>query len=118
MRFARSSVHGTKLARGGFGHGVTVGLGARVVLAGTSLVDNPGIGLAVAGGRALVEGATLARNNVAIHAQSGSFLVEADDTDAESLGDGEVRVASTTRFTSNATRVGSGIVPLPSPVLP
>ena len=117
VRFARSSVHGTRMARTGFGHGVTVGVGARVVLSGTSLVDNPGIGLAVDGGRGLVDGVVIARNGVGIHAQNGSFLVEADDADADSLGDGEVRVASTTRFSSNATRVGSGIVPLPSPVL-
>ena len=117
VRLARSSVHGTRMARSGFGHGVTVGVGARVVLSGTSLVDNPGIGLAVDGGRALVDGVTIARNGVGVHAQNGSFLVEADDVDADTLGDGEVRVATTTRFSSNATRVGSGIVPLPSPVL-
>jgi hypothetical protein len=118
LRFVRSSVHGTKQARTGFGHGVTVGQGASVVLSGSSLVDNPGIGLAVDGGKALVDGATIARNNVGVHAQNGSFLVQADDVDPASLGDGEVRVASTTRFSSNATRVGSGLVPLPSPVLP
>jgi len=117
VRFVRSSIHGTKVARDGFGHGVTVGQGARVVLSGSSFVDNPGIGLAVDGGKVLVDGVTIARNNVGVHAQNGSFLVQADDADAESLGDGEVRVASTTRFSSNATRVGSGVVPLPSPVL-
>ena len=117
VRFARSSIRRTKKARSGFGHGVTLGSGARVVLSGTSLVDNPGIGLAVDGGRALVDGVTIARNGVGIHAQNGSFLVEGDDADAESLGDGEVRVASTTRFSSNETRIGSGLVLLPSPVL-
>lgn len=117
VRFVRSSVHGTKMARSGFGHGVTLGVGARLVLSGTSLVDNPGIGLAVDGGKALVDAVTIARNGVGVHAQNGSFLVERDDADADTLGDGEVRVATTTRFSSNAARVGSGIVPLPSPVL-
>lgn len=118
VRLARSAVHGTRKARDGFGHGVTVRLDARVVLTGTSIVDNPGIGIAADGGRALVEGTTVARNAVGIHAQAGSFLVELDDPDATSLADGEVRVAPSTHFASNATRVGSGNVPLPSPLLP
>jgi hypothetical protein len=118
VRLAHSSVHGTRKARTGYGHGVTVRLDARIVLTGTSIVDNPNIGIAADGGRALVDGATVARNAVGIHAQAGSFLVEGADTDAESLGDGEVRVAPTTHFASNTTRVGSGVVPLPSPILP
>lgn len=118
VRLVRSSVRGTRKARDGFGHGVTVRLDARVVLTGTSIVDHPGIGIAADGGRALLDGATVARNAVGIHAQSGSFLVETDDADAESLTDGEVRVATTTRFASNATRIGSGVVALPAPVLP
>jgi hypothetical protein len=117
LRFTRSSVHGTKLSRIGFGHGLTVGQDARVVLTGSSVVDNPGIGLAVDGGSVLVDGATLARNNVGVHAQNGAFLVQAEDTDADTLAAGEVRFTSTTRFSSNVTRIGSGIVPLPSPVL-
>ena len=116
VRFAASSIHGTKMARSGSGTASPSGKARAPSSTGTSLVDNPGIGLAVDGGRALVDGVTIARNAVGVHAQNGSFLVEADDADAESLGDGEVRVASTTRFSSNATRVGSGIVPLPSPV--
>jgi hypothetical protein len=116
VRLARSSVHSTRLARDGFGHGVTVQNGASVVLTTTSIVDNPGIGLAADAGRALVDAATIARNGVGIHVQNGSFLVEADDTSADNLGEGEVRIASTTRFSSNMTRIGSGIVPLPSPL--
>lgn len=118
VRLARSSIHGTRPARSGFGHGITVRGEARVVLTGTSIADNPGIGIAADGGRALLDGATIARNAVGIHAQGGSFLVEASDPDADSLGDGEVRVAASTRFASNATRIGSGTVPLPAPILP
>jgi hypothetical protein len=118
LRLARSSIHGTRPARMGFGHGITVRNEARVVLTGTSIVDNPGIGLAADGGRALLDGAAVARNAVGIHAQGGSFLVEADDPDADGLGAGEVRVTASTRFASNATRIGSGVVPLPAPILP
>ncbi len=118
IRLARSVVRRTKKGRDGYGHGVTVRLGARVVLEATSVIDNPGIGVAADGGRALLGGTSIARNGVGIHAQGGSFLVERDDADVDSLGDGEVRVAPSTRFTSNATRVGSGEVPLPSAVLP
>lgn len=118
IRLSRSVVRGTRKGRDGYGHGVTVRVGARVVLEATSVVDNPGIGVAVDGARALLGGTSIARNGVGIHAQGGSFLVEGDDADVDSLGDGEVRVAPSTRFTSNATRVGSGEVPLPSPVLP
>lgn len=102
----------------GFGHGITVRNEARVVLTGTSIVDNPGIGIAVDGGRALLGAGAIARNAVGIHVQGGSFLVEADDPDASSLGAGEVRIAASTRFASNATRIGSGVVPLPAPILP
>lgn len=118
VRLLRSLVRGTRQTPEGFGHGVAVAIGARVVLEGTSVIDNPGIGVVADGGRALVDGTTVARNAVGIHAQSGSFLVELDDTDAESLAEGEVRVIPSTRFASNATRVGSGVVPLPSPILP
>ncbi|MBX3187836.1 MAG: right-handed parallel beta-helix repeat-containing protein [Labilithrix sp.] len=118
VRLSRSSIHGTRPAREGFAHGVTVRLDARVTLEATSIVDNPGIGVAADGGRALVHGGAVARNAVGIHAQGGSFLIETDDADAESLGDGEVRVAPSTRFVSNGTRVGSGEVPLPAPALP
>ena len=118
VRLARSSVRHTRQTPEGYGHGVTVRLEARVVLTGTSVVDNPGIGIAADGGRALIEGATVARNAVGIHAQSGSFLVELDDPDAESLAEGEVRVAKSTVFTGNATRIGTGFVPVPGPVLP
>lgn len=117
VRLARSAVHGTRMTRDGYGHGVTVRLDARVVLTDTSLVDNPGIGVAADGGRALVAGGAIARNAVGIHAQSGSFLVELDDADADSLADGEVRVAPSTHFAANATRVGSGVIALPSPIL-
>lgn len=118
VRLARSSIHGTRPARMGFGHGITVRNEARVVLTGTSIVDNPGIGIAVDGGRALLGAGAIARNAVGIHVQGGSFLVEADDPDASSLGAGEVRIAASTRFASNATRIGSGVVPLPAPILP
>jgi hypothetical protein len=118
VRLARSSIHGTRPARDGFGHGVTVRLDARVALEGTSVVDNPGIGVAADGGRALVHGGAIARNGVGIHAQGGSFLVEIDDASIDTLEDGEVRVARSTRFASNGTRVGSGEVALPAPLLP
>jgi hypothetical protein len=117
VRLARSSVRDTRFARDGYGHGVTVRLDARVVLVSTAITGNPGIGVAVDGARALLDGAVLARNGVGIHAQGGSFLVARDDVDDGTLGDFEVRVTSGTQFVENQTRVGSGITPLPDPLL-
>jgi hypothetical protein len=110
-------VRDTRFSRDGYGHGVTVRLDARVVLVSTAITGNPGIGVAVDGARALLDGAVLARNGVGIHAQGGSFLVARDDVDDGTLGDFEVRVTSGTQFVENQTRVGSGITPLPDPLL-
>jgi hypothetical protein len=116
IRLAQSSIHGTKAASQGFGHGVIVAAGAQVILEGTSVFDNAAIGVAAAGGRARLINSVIAKNPIGVHVQDGSFLVESEDV-TDPL-DNEVRVSRDTRFIGNQSKVGSGEIPLPSNILP
>lgn len=115
IRLAHSAIHGTRLVRAGFGHGVVVLEGASVRVEHTSIFDNAGIGIAASGGRGLVVSSDIAHNPVGVHVQGGSYLVESSgDADPES---NEVRVSPDSRFLGNGSRVGSGDVPMPGSIL-
>ena len=116
VRFAHGSIHGTRASRGQFGHGVVVAGGASVSLEATSVFENAAIGVAASGGRARLLSCVIADNPVALHVQGGSFITESPAED--DLGDDEVRVAPDNRFVNNATKLGSGEIPLPENVLP
>jgi hypothetical protein len=116
VRLTRSTIHGTRAAKQGYGHGVVVAAGASALLESTSIFDNAAIGVAASGGRARLVSSVVANNPVALQVQDGSFVVEsADDAD---LADNEVRVSPDSRFVGNATKVGAGVIPLPSNILP
>lgn len=107
-----STVHGTrKSADGAFGHGVTLFTGATVELTDIVVYDSDSVGLISDGGSAIVRGGTFARSQVALHAQNGASITQSDATGE--LATGEVRVSSSTRFVDNASRLGSGIIPVP-----
>jgi hypothetical protein len=57
----------------------------------------------------------LSGNNVGVHVQDGATLVESDTASDDPLA---VAVSKDTQFVANATRVGSGTVPLPQVLAP
>lgn len=116
IRFANGSIHGTRTAPEGFGHGVLVATGGEAVIERTSVFDNAAIGVAASGGRAKLVSAIVAKNPVAIHVQQGSFIVES--TDEADLSDNEVRVSPDSRFLDNGSKLGSGEIPVPTNVIP
>jgi hypothetical protein len=97
---------------GSFGDGVLCVMGAQVTLTSSYVRENPGIGLAFSASEGSVTGSWVADNTIGIQAQDGSAL-SVDDSGGP-VGMGEVRVSSDTLFTSNASRIGSGEVPLPT----
>lgn len=112
ISLVKSTVHGTsKDAVGAFGHGLAVFEGASMFLDDVAVYDNPAVGLVSDGGQAFVNGGLFARNGIAIHAQNGASITQADA--AEDLGGGELRVSGSTRFVDNGTRVGNGVIALP-----
>jgi hypothetical protein len=98
-----------------FGHGVVGNKGAHVTIAGSVIQRSAGIGVAFASSTGLVTGSFVRDNAIGIHVQDGSVLNEVEAA-PEAAGDLEVVVTKDTRFTGNATKVGSGEIPLPSPI--
>jgi hypothetical protein len=106
-----SAVHGTRIGSTGYGYGAAAGFDTSMLIEGSYFFDNAAVALALVGGSARVSGSTFARNPIALHAQSGSFLSESAAT--SELATGELRVAPDTKFVDNETKVGSGEIPLP-----
>lgn len=114
LALAQSTVTATNFdSAGGFGHGITVFRRGSVRLEDTLLSKNPGVALVADDAQAWVKGGELAGNAVALHVQNGSFVTQVDGEAA--LQPGEVRVSSATSFKDNQTRLGLGVVPLPTP---
>lgn len=116
IRFANGTIHGTRAAPEGFGHGVLVGPDGQAILEHTAVFDNAAIGVAASGGRAHLVSTIIANNPVAMHVQDGSFIVET--TDEADLQTTEVRVSPDSKFLENGTKLGTGEIPLPEGVLP
>jgi hypothetical protein len=89
--------------------------GADLTLQDTYVLDNGAVGLIFSGSSGRVAGALVAANVVGIHAQDGSMLEEVE-TLPGAAAPLMVRVKSTSRFVGNASRVGSGFIPVPSPI--
>lgn len=114
LALAQSTVTATNLdPSGGFGHGITVFRRGIVRLEDTLLSKHPGVALVADDAQSWVKGGELAGNAVALHVQNGSFVTQVDGEAA--LQPGEVRVSSATSFKDNQTRLGLGVVPLPTP---
>ena len=105
-----STVQGTGLdGDGNFGIGVLLGGDVGGTIEDSTITGSKGIGLAVASAGAFVHHTIISRNAVGVHAQDGTTL-----TEGEAAGDARALVVSKdTSFVDNATRVGSGVVPLP-----
>lgn len=108
-----STVDGTRFDRDErFGIGALVFGGSTVTLDRTTLRASQGIGLAVDSAAVNVKAGFLARNAVAVHVQDGAELVEGAPGEAPTPF--TVTISPETRFVENASRVGSGVVPLPT----
>lgn len=95
---------------GRYGMGVLLGGEVAGTVERCTVAENKGVGLAVAAAGAHVRSTTFSRNTVAVHAQDGSSLLEGD-TGGDALS---LLISRDTRFVENASRVGTGVVPLPA----
>jgi hypothetical protein len=103
----------TRGADGVLAIGLVAALGGRVELRGSTLTGNQDVGLIVASSAAYMSGGFVSGNAIGAHVQDGSSLV----VDEAASGDALTCVVSPdTSFVGNATRIGSGTVPLPTPV--
>jgi hypothetical protein len=114
--FVDSTIAGTALGTFGvFGHGLVGQGGVRLELSGTTISGSVGVGLGLSASAAFVSKSFLSHNSVGVHVQDGSSLVEAA---APSEDPRLVVVTPDTAFVDNVTRVGTGVLPLPSPLSP
>jgi hypothetical protein len=83
-----------------------------------SFVDgSPSIGLAIGGARGSFWGGAISRNGVALSAFRGTTLQLTDTAPGDGpIAEHTLLVDSQTRFIDNATKLGSGDVPLPDPL--
>jgi hypothetical protein len=102
-------------ATGKWGDAVQVVAGSELRVDRTAFRGAHGAALVFAGGKGYVADSLVERNAVGIHVQDGSSISEANAA-PESLDEGAVVITTTTRFVENATRVGTGVVPLPEPM--
>jgi hypothetical protein len=108
-----TSIGGTlPKATGEFGHGIVGVDGTTVVIANTVLFSNV-IGAAFASSTATLADVLVQKNAVGIHIQGDSQLETAPSAPDAPAHD-VVTVTDDSQFIDNATRVGSGTVPLPS----
>jgi hypothetical protein len=95
---------------GSFGHGMFSALGT-LTLDSVVVRGNPGVGLLYAASTGAVRHSWIENNAVGVHVQTGSTLRPGSPD--EEPADEEVIVTEDTVFVDNATRVGSGELPLP-----
>jgi hypothetical protein len=97
---------------GHFGVGVLSLVSGRVDLKSTEVSQSGAIAIAVDNAAATVSACTIANNPVALQVQDGSMLQEVQSIPM-TVGPTDVLVTDDTVFSNNATRVGTGSVPLP-----
>jgi hypothetical protein len=96
-------------ANGQFGIGVLLDVNAMATIDSSTLQRSAGPAFAVSGSGGTMTKCALIDNAIGVSVQGGSSLVEGDGT-----GDPlTVSISSDTIFSGNATRVGSGAIPLP-----
>lgn len=98
-----------------FGHGV-LSVDLSTFSISRSVVERQGgVGLFFASGGGLVSGSLVRDNSVGAHVQDTSTLLEIDALPEEVPGE-ELLVTKDTFFVGNATRIGTGVLPLPTPL--
>jgi hypothetical protein len=113
---ADTVLRGTAASATGAADGVMV-VDATLRMARSTIRDHARIGLAFSAARALLDSTTVAGNAVGIHAQDGCVLQDVDAL-PPMPPDLQILVTPTTHFIGNQTRIGSGVVPVPSPLAP
>jgi hypothetical protein len=98
---------------GSFGDGLVALEGALAVVRRSRFSGHARIGLAFDDAGGLLEGCLVDDNAVGVHAQHGTTLVEALTSPGEA-SPGALVVTHDTRFVENASKVGSGEVPVPA----
>ncbi|MFN7133649.1 MAG: hypothetical protein ACK4N5_16350, partial [Myxococcales bacterium] len=101
----------SRAAAGEFGHGAIASGGSRLELANSAIEQNAAAGLVVSGAAALLTGTRVAKNPVALHLQDGVELLEVDT--ARPPAPNEAVVTRDCTFEENASRLGTGLLPLP-----
>ena len=109
----RSIVRDTKMRADLFGHGVIADSESTLVLEESWLLRHPGVALAVVSSGATLARSLVAQSGVGVHVQ-GAAKLEVVQTVPTPPAPGAVSISEDTRFVENATRVGSGEIPLPS----
>ncbi len=97
------------------GHGLTALEGSSLVVDDVTVRRCAAVGLVFDAASGTVRASRVTDNAVGIFAQGGSELLQVAVV-PEAPIDGQVSVSVDTVFTDNATRVGSGVVPVPSPL--
>ena len=115
LAMSTSTVKDTILDHDGhFGIGVLFGGDATGTVETSTITGSKGIGVTAAAAGAFVVHTTISRNVVGVHTQDGTSLSQGDVA-----GDPLALVISNdTRFVDNMTRVGSGVLPLPTVLEP
>ena len=99
-----------------FGHGVLAVDSATFFISRSIVERQIGVGLFFASGGGVVGSSLIRDNAVAVQVQEGSTLLEAAAR-PESVPEQDLVITTDTRFVGNASRLGSGVLPLPA-VLP
>lgn len=110
-----SLILGTRMDSAGFGHAAMAVAGARLDMTRVTLQGSAGIGMAVAGAAGSLAGSVVLGNAVGVHAQDGSALNELDAL-PPSLPSFQLAITRDVTFEGNASRIGSGQVPVPEAV--
>ena len=97
------------------GHGLTALEGSSLVVDDVTVRRCAAAGLVFDAASGTVRASRITDNAVGIFAQGGSELLQVAAV-PDAPVDGQVPVSIDTTFTDNATRVGSGVVPVPSPL--
>lgn len=97
------------------GHGIIATDGAAVVLDDVTVTRAVAVGVVYDASRGTLRACRVTGNAVGIYSQGGTELKEVAVVPDAPI-DGVVYVSSDTVFSGNTTRVGSGIVPVPSPL--
>lgn len=119
LDMTRTAIRDTALQQAGvpLGHGVLVLDSKHAVISGCEIRRSAAVGLAISKSAAVISSTLVADNAVGIHVQDGSVLTQVDSAPAAPSGL-NVEVTADCRFEGNATRIGSGTVPLPDPLPP
>ncbi|MEJ7734291.1 MAG: hypothetical protein WKG00_34490 [Polyangiaceae bacterium] len=108
-------IRGTAPDSAGFGHAAMVVESARLDLLRVTLQGSAGIAMAVAGATGSLASSLVVDNAVGLHVQDGVELAELDAL-PPTVPSLQLVVTSDVAFSGNASRVGSGQVPLPDPL--